>query len=64
MRSKINNNLLRKVLCCVLVLAMLPLTALTAFADGEFTRELSVTGITVSVGGKTIENVYSDPVSY
>lgn len=65
MKEKMSIHIfLRRVLCCVLVLAMLPLSALTAFADGEFTRSLSVTGITVTAGGKTIENVYSDPVSY
>ena len=58
------NRWLHRVLCCVLVLAMLPLSARTAYADGEFTRELSVKGITVTVGGNTIQNVYSDPASY
>jgi len=65
MKQKMNlRNCLRKFLCCLLVVAMLPLGALPAFADGEFTRGLSVTGVTVTVGGKTIENVYSDPVSF
>ena len=65
MNQKMNKHgWIQKVLCLVLVLAMLPLTALTARADGEYTRELSVSGITVTVGDKTIQNVYSDPASY
>lgn len=65
MKKKLNvRTCLRRALCCVLVIAMLPLTALTAFAEGEYTREVSVRDITVTVGNKTIENVYSDPVSY
>lgn len=55
---------LRRVLCCVMLLALLPLYGLTAYADGEFNRVLSVDGITVTANGKTVENVYSDPVSY
>lgn len=58
------NAWLRRILCCVLAMALLPLSAFTAFADGEYTRALSVTGVTVTVGGKTIENVYSDPASF
>ena len=65
MKRKMNvGAYLQKVLCCVLIVAMLPLGALPARADGEFTRSLSVTGITVTVGETTIENVYSDPVSF
>lgn len=65
MKQKMSIHIcLRRALCCLLVLAMLPLGALTALADGEYNRNISVTGITVTVGGKTLENVYSDPVSY
>ena len=55
---------LRKILCGILILAALSTCALLAFADGEFNRGLSVTGVTVTVGGKTIENAYSDPVNF
>ena len=65
MKQKMNvRSCMRKVLCCLLVVAMLPLGALTAFAEGEFTRNLSVSGVTVTVGGNTIENAYSDPASF
>ena len=65
MKKRLNTrSCLRKVLCCLLVVATLPLSALPAFADGEFTRHLSVTDVTVTVGGNTIENVYSDPASF
>jgi hypothetical protein len=65
MKHNLNKHaVLRSALCIVLVLAMLPFSALTALADGEFTRELSVTDITVTVGGKTLDKVYSDPASY
>lgn len=65
MKKKMNPRVcLRKLLCCLLILGMLPLSALPAFADGDFTRSLSVTDITVTAGGNTIEGVYSDPVSF
>ena len=65
MKQKMNvRNCMRKVLCCLLVLAMLPLSALTAFAEGEYIRSLSVKDITVTVGGNTIANAYSDPASF
>lgn len=65
MKKKLNlSSSMRRVLCCLLVIAMLPLAALTAFAEGEYTREVSVRDITVTVGDKTVENVYSDPVTY
>ncbi|MBE6925642.1 MAG: hypothetical protein E7461_02250 [Ruminococcaceae bacterium] len=48
-------------LCVILVMTL----SVVAFAaDGEFTRDITVRGITVTVGDKTIENVYSDPVDY
>ena len=65
MKHNLNKHaVVRSALCIVLVLAMLPFSTLTALADGEFTRELSVTDITVTVGGKTLDKVYSDPASY
>ena len=43
MKQKMNvRDCVRKVLCCLLVVAMLPLGALTAFAEGEYIRNLSV----------------------
>ncbi len=63
--KKLNTQtVLRRVLCLVLVLAMLPISALTAHADGAFTRNLSVVDISVTVGGTTLTGIYSDPVSY
>ena len=54
MKKKMNPRVcLRKLLCCLLILGMLPLSALPAFADGDFTRSLSVTDITVTAGGNT-----------
>ncbi len=64
MKKKMNKVGLHRILCCLVILALLPLTALTALADGEYTRTLSVTGITVTAGSNTIENAYSDPVSF
>ena len=65
MKHKLNTRAwLRTVICCLLVVAMLPLSALPVFAEGEFTRDLSVKDITVTVGGKTLEGVYSDPVGF
>ena len=65
MKQKINTRaFLRRALCFVLIMAMLPLSALTAFAEGEYTRNLYVEGITVTVGNATIENVYSDPARF
>lgn len=34
-----------------------------ALADGEYTRILSVSGITATVGGTTVSGIYSDPAS-
>ena len=65
MKHKLNiRACLRTVICCLLVVAMLPLSALPVFAEGEFTRDISVKDITVTVGGKTLEGVYSDPVGF
>ena len=55
---------LRRALCVLMVATMLPLGALTVFADGEYSREMSVSDITVTANGKTIGGIYSDPVSY
>ena len=63
-QKKSTRAFLRRALCCVLMVAMLPLSALTVFAEGEYTRYLSVKDVTVTVGDKTIENVYSDPVRF
>ena len=50
----------------VLMLSLLLLVGFGSFAaqEGEFSRDLTVYGITVSVGNNTIENVYSDPAVY
>ena len=49
----------------VAILLLSLIIGITAFAaDGEFTRDVTVRGITVTVGGKTIDKVYSDPVDY
>ena len=48
-------------LCIMLVIA---LSVIAYAADGEYSRDITVRGITVTVGGKTVENVYSDPVDY
>ena len=65
MKQKMNvRDCVRKVLCCLLVVAMLPLGALTAFAEGEYIRNLSVKDIIVTVGGNTIGDAYSDPASF
>ena len=48
-------------LCIALVMA---LSIVVFAADGEYTRDITVRGITVTVGNKTIEGAYSDPVDY
>ena len=49
----------------VLLVAMLLIAGISTFAaDGEFTRDITVTNISVNVGGKTISNAYSDPVDF
>ena len=54
-----------KLSLCLIAVSLLLAVGLIAFAAGdEFTRDLTVRGITVSAGDKTIENVYSDPVDY
>ena len=51
---------------CVLALALAVVCGLAIFAaqEGEYTREVGVTGISVKVGDKTVESLYSDPVQY
>ncbi|MBE6532062.1 MAG: hypothetical protein E7676_00960 [Ruminococcaceae bacterium] len=54
-----------KILLCVLIVTLLMVLGITASAaDGEYTREPTVTGITAKVGSTTISNIYSDPVKY
>lgn len=58
----------------ILTLALILIVCLTAglaaafstvsYADGEYLRNLSVTGIEVINGGKSVKGVYSDPVTY
>ena len=49
----------------VLLAVVMLVVGITAFAaDGEFTRDVTVSGLTVTVGGKTVSGVYSDPVDY
>ena len=47
-QKKSTRAFLRRALCCVLMVAMLPLSALTVFAEGEYTP---VTGTGSKVGG-------------
>lgn len=39
-------------------------SSVEAFADGEFTRNMQVMGISATSGGTTVSGMYSDPVSY
>ena len=48
---------------CALALLGVGTAALAAQTEGQ-TRDISVQGITVTVGGKTISNVVSDPIDY
>ncbi len=65
MKQKINKRIwLLRMLCLMLVVAMLPLQGLVVRADGEYNRSLSVTGITVTNGSNTLSDVYSDPVTH
>ena len=57
-------NLLKLGLC-VLVVSILVVCGLTIFAaDGQFTRRVTVSNITVTVGENSVSGVYSDPVEY
>ncbi len=57
-------NLIKLSLCLIAV-SLLLAVGIVAFAAGEeSTRDLTVRGITVSAGNKTIDGVYSDPVDY
>ncbi len=64
MKKTVKRITLRSLICMLLVVAMLPLGALTAYADGAFNRNLSVVDITVTIGGTTLTGIYSDPASY
>lgn len=67
MKNKIIYRLfLIVLLCCTLCCsaAFVMLRQVAAYADGEYTRQLTITGITVANGDKTINGVYSDPAYY
>ena len=55
-----------RLVLCVLVISLLLVFALPIFAaqEGEYTRDVTVRDISVTVGDKTINYVYSDPVDY
>lgn len=55
-----------KISLCILVIALLAAIGLsvTAAQEGEYTRDITVRDITVTVGDKTVNYVYSDPVDY
>lgn len=49
----------------ILLVALVMLAGISAFAaDGETTRDMTVNGISVTVGGTTVSGVFSDPVQY
>ncbi len=48
----------------VLILIFTALFTMMVFADGEYSRDMSVTDIVATSGDKTIEAIYTDPVSY
>ena len=51
---------------CVLIVSLLAVCGVVIFAaqEGEYTRDISQTGITVTVGENTITGVSSDPADY
>lgn len=51
---------------CVLIASILVIGGVLIFAaqEGEYTRDVSIRGITVSAGNNTISGVFSDPVDY
>ena len=51
---------------CVLIASLLVIGGVLIFAaqEGEYTRDISKTGITVTAGDNTISGVYSDPADY
>ena len=59
-------NKLTKIVLCLLVASIMMIIGLTASAavEGETSRDLTVKGITVTVGGNTISDAYSDPADY
>ncbi len=52
------------VVAAVLAVALALTMGISAFADGEFDRNMTVTNITATLGGNTVTGIYSDPVSY
>ena len=50
-------------LVVVMILSAFSINGFAAQTDG-YTRDVTVNGITVTVGNKTINNAYSDPVDY
>ena len=55
---------LTKLSICLFIISLLIIFGLTASAaEGEYTRDITVQGVTVTVGGQTV-TAYSDPVDY
>lgn len=58
-------NRTTKIILCALIATLLLIFGIVASAvDGEFTREPTVNGVTVTVGSTTISSLYTDPVDY
>lgn len=52
-------------LCFTVILIALAIGfTVSAAVEGEYTRDITVRGITVTVGGKTLDGIYSDPADY
>lgn len=51
---------------CILVISLLAVCGFTAYADsdGEYTRDITIRGVTVTAGDATISGAYTDPVDY
>lgn len=63
-RTQKSTILISAFLALTMAIAALCLVSVGAFADGDFTRNMQVSGISVTNGNSTVNGVYSDPVSY
>jgi len=65
MKAKLRSCLLSLLAFVFVLTAVLSVTTgLDAFAEGEYTRDLRLTGVTVTVDGKAYNDFCTDPAYY
>lgn len=64
MNTKLRTSLIAVLAFVFIVMAILSMTTFNAFAEGEYTRDLRLTGVSVTVDGKAYNDFCTDPAYY